>query len=314
MHDARIARPLLPLALGLLLLGACGGGGAGPGDGAPPVAPAVIAFSPTVVPFDFTAGTQAPRFTNETLTLNTDPAYPGKAVVYFDPAAPLDESSFYPGGRPELGIDLDALRWIRFIAGTGWVPVDLDEVDVQPDRVVLTPRAPGGGPAATIATGQYTFVVGAAVRATNGLPIAPAPVYHTFFVGSDPTGPYLRESTPEPDAFVPASELDIVLTMGEGIDGTSLDATSVHVEHLGALAVTTLQAVPGFPRLQVEMDGTTLPTNGHVIVWRARDPFPTSGSIRVTVGNGPVLGGMDLLDLNGLAVPTPQAFQFRATP
>ena len=113
---------------------------------------------------------------------------------------------------------------------------------------------------------------------------------------------------------MPAADRDVIITFNEGIDGTSLDATSIHVEHLGALAATTLEAAPGFPRLVVEDDDETLPTNGHVVRWRARDPFPTSGSIRVTVGNGALLGGTDLLDLNGLASSTVYSFQFRATP
>lgn len=299
-----------------LAIASCGGGGDGEGgpiDGPAPVAPTVIGFSPTVVPYDFPSGTQSARFTSETLTSNTDPSYPGQVVVFFEPGTDLDASSFFVGGRPEFGLDLDALQWLRLVPGTGFVPVALGDIEVLADRIVLTPLGSGGGPG-TISPGQYTVEVGSAGRATNGLAVAPAPVYHTFLVGPDPVGPLLRFSDPARDTFVPASALDIVLTFSEGIDGTSLDVTSIHVEHLGALAATTLQAAPGFPRLVVEDDSATLPTNGHVVRWRARDPFPTSGSIRVTVGNGALLGGMELLDLEGLAMPSVQSFQFRATP
>lgn len=302
------------LLFGLLLgcvacVVACGGGSDG-GDGPAPVAPAVIAFSPTVAPYDMSTGVQAARFTNDTLTLETDPAYPGKIVIFFNAGATLDGDSFFIGRDRLLGLHPDALSQTHAIPGVGFVPLLVD-VEILADRIILTPvdiYAP------TLPPGQYTVRVGPEGLATNGRPVAPAPVFHTFFVDSDAMLPVIRATIPERDATGVSTTAPIIVHFTEGIAQASLDATTIHVEHLGALAVTTLLAAVGHPRMQMDDDGTTLPSNGHTVVWRAQDPFPTSGSIRVTVGNGSALGGNDVLDLNGNEPSGPYVFTFRVGP
>ncbi len=261
-------------------------------------------------PYDLTTGMQLPRFTNAALTMNTDPLHPGKVVVFFDSATSLDADSFYVGRRPALGVDPDALVLWQKAPGIGLLPVPFDALFLS-DRIVLTPT---GGYAPTLPTGQYTVRVGSIGQSLAGLSVAPAPVFHTFFVSSDPIEPYVRATDPGDGAAGVAGDATIIVRFTEGIDASTLDAVSIHVEHLGALAVTTLPAATGYPQMQTDADGATLPSNGHVVHWRARDPLPTSGAIRVTVGNGAALGGTDLLDLNGNAMSLPYAFTFRAGP
>ncbi len=292
----------LALAGFLLGIAACGPGG--DGDGPPLVSPHVVAFSPSVVPYDFTDGSQAPRYTDGSLTVNTDPSHPGHIGIFFDALVPIVPSSFYVGGDPYLGLDLDALRVLMAVPGSGLVPLPV-EAEFAAHHILLTPVT------MPLAPGQYTIVVGTGGRGTNGFPVAPAPVYHTFFVDSDPLGPYVMKTVPAPDEFTPATNRDVLVHFTEGIDGTSVEASSIQAVHLGALQATPIATAVGYPRMQTEIDGSTLPSNGHVLVWRARDPLPTSGSIEVTVSGA---GAPGLRDLNGIPLAAPYTFRFRVSP
>ena len=144
--------------------------------------------------------------------------------------------------------------------------------------------------------------------------MTPTPVLHTFFVGADSFSRGITETSPEDGATGVENLAPIVVRFTEGVRKNSLDAVSIHVVHEGALSPTTLSAAAGYPRMQMDEDAATLPSNGHVVIWRPRDPYPTTGLIRVTIGVGENLGGMALRDLSGNPMVTSYSFTFRVAP
>ena len=287
----------LALLLGCCTLVACGGGSTDPivPDGLPPT---VVQFSPPYAPYDFGTGDQAAVFTNPDLTVGTDPAFPGQIVVFFRTDAALDESSFYVGGNPSLGPDNDAVQLLYLVAGSGWVPV-VTTLTVGADHLAFTP----GASFTPLRVGSYRIEVGTVGLDVEGLAVAPAPVFHAFYVTTDVDAPHAVATSPAPDTLDvphgPASP-DIVIRFGESILSSSVTGLTIEVFDVTAIVSTTqLAPAAGYPRLQVEDDAATLPSNGHVVVWRAQGGFPPDAILRVRVRG--VAGGMSpqvIEDLN----------------
>ena len=287
----------IPLWLGLFLLPL--GCGSGETDGPRPgIAPRVIQFSPAFAEFDLATGAQAAVPTNDALTMNTDPAFPGRAVVYFLAGTVLDEPSFFIAGDPLFGVDLTALSFFRRVTGVGLVPVNYD-LAVFPDHVTLTPLA-GEFP---LASGGYTIRVGPTVRDTSGNPLVSSPVFHTFYVTADPDGPFATKTAPGNGAMGIASGVsspDIVIEFSEGIDSLSVTSTTIFVRDVKGVPMIVPPAA-GYPRLQVVADGTTLPSNGHVVIWRSLAGFPPNTTLELTIqGFDGGATSSQILDLNGV--------------
>ena len=86
------------------------------------------------------------------------------------------------GGNPSLGIDLSALQILRYIPGTGNVPLAADPspsgVIVQSDRIIFTPAV------LPLVDGQYSIGIFANLKSTGGDSVDKTPVFHSFTVGA----------------------------------------------------------------------------------------------------------------------------------
>ncbi len=293
-----------------LLITACGGGSPSSNHIQPPL---VRAFSPFMSPIDFNTLQQTPTFTDGALTVSTDPSYPGKIVIFFQADTTIDGSSVFTGGRKELGVDLSALSILRFIPGSGNVPLALADVDPQSDRIICTPAV------LPLADGQYSIGVFKNIRNTDGKPLVDGPVFHSFTVGAaDSVAPFVVTSTPAnneigigagapapqpPTGGADVAEVrtnifgdtspDVIVRFNEGIDSARVSLSNISVIDAGippALVAAginpSIAPAPSFPQLKSVSDGATLPSNGHEILWRA-DPllggFPFGTIIEVTI-------------------------------
>lgn len=312
------ANLVLPLLVGLLALTpGCGGGGSSGGRVPDPV---VKNFSPFMSPIDFGSLLQNPTFTNSSLTATTDPNYPGKIVIFFQPETSLDARSVFIGGNPALGeVDPAAIQITQEVPGFGNYLIPID-VEVQPDRIICQPLPPysapdgSGGFITNMPQGQYTIGVLDNVRNTDGRRLADAPVYHSFTVGDNDTLPPrvvttkpidgaigVGAGTPPPalppgvpsdsiadvtiNIFGPTSP-DVIIRFSEGMSATSVGATNFSVLDAGSLAQTILAPAPGYPKLKSQEDQATLPSNGHEVIWRpdpATGGFPFGTDIQMTV-------------------------------
>jgi hypothetical protein len=291
----------------LLVFGAgCGGGGAG-GHVQEPV---VRNFSPLMSPIDFANLVQNPTFTNQSLTVSTDPNYPGLIVVFFQADTDLDPRSVFIGGNPALGeVDPAAIQITQEVPGGGnqLIPID---VTVLPDRILCQPLPPysvsdgAGGFITNLPLGQYTVGVLRNVKNTEGRQLRDAPVFHSFTVGDNDTLPPRVVTTspidnavnvgagtlpPAPPIGLPGSSIadvtvnifgavspDVIIRCSEGIAAASVSSTNIQVQDAGAIVPggvpPTLPPAAGFPKLKSQEDQQTLPSNGHEIIWRP-DPF-----------------------------------------
>lgn len=299
-------RGLLLLAL-ILWAAGCGGGSA---STTPIAAPFVTAFSPYASPIDFDTMVQNPTYTDGHLTVSTNASYPGKIVIFFVPDTELDPASVFVGGRAELGVDLSALQITRFIPGTGNVAIGLAEVQVERDRIVCTPAI------MPLADGQYAIAVLDGVRSTAGDRLVGGPVYHSFTVGTtDTVSPFVIGSSPadgetgvgagapppsvsdangdladiRTNIFGPTSP-DVTVVFNEGIDASTVTLSNVTTVNSSwppaAGPPPVIAPAPGFPKLKSVADGSTLPSNGHEILWRA-DPltggFPFGSIVEISL-------------------------------
>ena len=293
-----------------LLITACGGGSSSDKHIQPPL---VRAFSPFMSPIDFNTLQQTPTFTDNALTVSTDPSYPGKIVIYFQADTQLDPASVFTGGRPELGVDLSALSILRFIPGSGNVPLALADVTVETDRIICTPAV------LPLTDGQYSIGVFKNIRNVAGKQLVDGPVFHSFTVGAaDAVAPFVVTSSPanneigigagSPPPTPPtggadvadvrtnifgATSPDVTVRFNEGIQSARVTLSNVIVIDAGippALVAAgvnpTIAPAPTFPKLKSVSDGATLPSNGHEILWRA-DPnyggFPFGTIVEATV-------------------------------
>jgi len=298
LSASRIAGACL-VVFAALLATACGGGGADSDDHIQP--PLVRAFSPFMSPFDYNTLQQAPTFTDGNLTVSTDPSYPGKIVIYFQADTAVDPASVFTGGQPSLGVDLSALSILRFVPGSGNVPLALAEVTVEPDRIICTPAV------LPLTDGQYSIGVFKNIRNTDGISLVDGPVFHSFTVGAaDSVAPFVVTTSPanneigigagappptfgiggrevadvRTNIFGPTSP-DITVRFNEGIQSARVQISNFSVIDAGippALVAAgvnpTIAPDATYPKLKSVSDGATLPSNGHEIVWR---PDPTFG-------------------------------------
>ena len=306
---SRIAGACL-VVFAALLITACGGGSSSSKHIQPPL---VRAFSPFMSPIDFNTLQQTPTFTDGALTVSTDPSYPGKIVIYFQSDTVLNPASVFTGGRPELGVDLSALSILRFIPGSGNVPLALADVTVEPDRIICTPAV------LPLVDGQYSVGVFKNIRNTDGKSLVDGPVFHSFTVGAaDTVAPFVVTSDPAnneigigagaPAPMPPSGAADVAevrtnifgdtsppvtVRFNEGIQSARVSISNISVIDAGippaliAAGVNpSIAPAPTFPKLKSVSDGATLPSNGHEILWQA-DPnlggFPFGTIIQVTV-------------------------------
>jgi hypothetical protein len=333
------------------------GGAAACGGGAPSShvqQPVVRAFSPFLSPIDFNNLQQNPTFTDGMLTVSTDPAYPGKIVIYFQDDTTLDPASIFLGGIPALGLDPSSVQVLRFIPGTGNVPLPLHPdpnmaVVITKSRIVVTP-SPAVMP---LPAGQYEIGVFKNVKNTEGKGLFGGPVFHSFTVGAadgvrpfvvtsfpvnnqvgvgagappptPPAGPAQTVADVRTNIFGPTSP-DIVIRFNEAIDAATVNLNNIQVVDAGAFvpgggAPPAIAPAAGFPKLKSEVDGATLPSNGHEIVWRAdtlTGGFPFGTIVQVTLAGEDVdpvtmmpTNPNPIADLAGNKMETSFAFQFQ---
>jgi len=295
-------------------------------------APAVVGFSPFASPTDPTTGQIRPTFTSSDLTINAHPAHRGKIVVFFRPGTRLDPASIFLGGDPALGIDMSALQVLQYIPGTGNVPLTPARggVEIRDDAIVFTPAH------MPLANGQYSVAVFAKVHGVEGATLETSPVFHSFTVGAaDTVAPALVTTAPVNGAprvgaglahpavagiaVVGAQSPDIVIRFSEPISSATVSTRTIQVVDAGAFIPAggpppAIAPAPGFPRLKSLADGTSLPSNGFEIVWRADTsagglPFGTQVQVTV-VGSDGGLNPAPLRDLGGNALPQSYVFRF----
>jgi hypothetical protein len=296
---------------------ACGGGGA---PGSPSSAntphPMVRQFSPTMSPIDLNTGQANPTYTDPFLNVGTDPAYPGKIVVFFQADTRIDPASVFIGGNPALGIDLSALQILQYLGpSTGNVPLQPapNGVQVLDDRIIFTPAT------LPLPLGQYSVGVFANLKSIEGDAVQQAPVFHSFTVGTvDNLQPVVVTTSPgngqqnvgagvpppPPPANIPASSIadvrttifglttpDIIIRFNESIESSSVSSNTVQVVDAGAFVPgggnpPPVLPAPGFPKLKSALDQASMPSNGHEIVWRADPAFgglPFGTQVQVTL-------------------------------
>lgn len=296
---------VLLLALALMLP-ACGGGA----GGTKVDDPIVRAFSPFLSPIDFDTLQQNPTYTDGDLTVSTDPNYPGKIAIFFEPGTEIASSSIFVGGDPGLGVDLAALAITRFIPGTGPIELALSEVEVHADRIICTPAT------MPLADGQYSVAVEKGIQNTQGKSLLNGPVLHSFTVGAaDTVAPFVIVTSPINNAegvgagapavqptgqaetsadiqtaiFGPTSP-DVTIRFNEPLDSTRVlsNINNISVANTGFPGVVPPPIAPaaGFPMLKSHDDSSTLPSNAHEILWRADEAsggFPFGTIIEVTL-------------------------------
>ena len=301
-------RMLLGTALAVFatFLAGCGGGSGSSGHVQEPV---VRNFSPLMSPIDFARLLQNPTFTNSALTVSTDPNYPGKLVIFFQDETRLDPTSVFTGGNPALGSDPAAIQVTREVPGSGneLIPID---ITVEADRIICQPLPPysapdgAGGFITNLPDGQYTIGLLDGIRNTEGKGMPASPVFHSFTVGaSDDLAPRVVTTTPvngaegigagtpppAPPSHLPTESIaevttaifgptspDIVLRFSEGIQSPSVTVGNIDVIDAGAPGAPAVAPAASFPKLKSEEDRSTLPSNGHEVIWR---PDPTTGGL-----------------------------------
>ena len=323
----------------------CGGGAPGSPAGANVPHPLVRQFSPTMSPIDFSTGLANPTYTDGMLTVSTDPAYPGKICVFFQARTKIDPATVFVGGNPALGIDLSALRILRFVEGLGGnVPLlplaGPSGVIVQDDRIIFTPAT------LPLPDGQYSVEVFANLKSVEGDSVDQTPVFMSFTVGAldtvapkvDVTSPIngatgvgagVPPPTPPSGAtgvadvrtaiFGPTSP-DILVRFTESIAAATVTVSNVQVIDAGAFvpgggAPPPIAPAPGFPKLKSQLDMSSLPSNGFEIVWRADPvvgglPFGTQVAVTI-VGSDSGLNGAPITDRTGNKLKDSFGFQFQ---
>jgi hypothetical protein len=335
-------RTALSLAVVSALATGCGGGVGGSAASKNVPHPLVRQFSPTMSPIDFATGQANPTFTDGNLLVNTDPAYPGKICIFFQTATAIDPNSVFIGGNPTLGIDLSALQILRYIPGTGNVPLAAaaNGVEVQNDRIIFTPAA------LPLPDGQYSIGVFANLKSVEGDPVDQTPVFHSFTVGSaDKISPVVVVTNPvnaatgvgagvpppQPPSgvtgvadvrtaiFGPTSP-DIIIRFSESIAASSVNTSTVQVVDAGAFipgggAPPAIAPAPGFPKLKSALDGSSLPSNGFEVVWRAdavAGGLPFGTQVQVTmIGSDGGANGAPITDRSGNPLLVSYQFQFQ---
>lgn len=271
----------------------------------PPPPPTVQSFSPFVSPIDFGSKQQNPTFTNAALTVSVAADAQGVLRIVFDPAVPVDRASFFLGGNEFLGPDPEALQVARVVLQTGLVPLPITAVvESSPNVFDLTV----GPPAFPMVDGGYRIRLGAGLKSKDGAALA-EPVFHSFVVGaSDTVAPAVVTSFPNAgDTDVPAGadSPDIVIQMTESIAASSVGSATFTVTD-----ESTGKAVPGaagHPVLRSFVQGTTLPSNAHELVWSPHPNlggFPAGTTIRVTVNGLEDTSGTSMLGLYSFTFDT----------
>ncbi len=311
------------LAMAMLVV-ACGGGS----DGPKVTAPLVRGFSPVVSPMDFNTLQQNPTFTDGLLTTSTDPNYPGKIVIFFQADTVLDPRSVFVGGDPSLGVDLSSLAVLQYVPGTGNVRLPLASVQVEADRIICTPAT------LPLQNGQYSIGVFDNITNINGKNMIEGPVFQSFSVGAaDTVAPFVVTSSPvdgaigigagapapqppggsgagvadvQTNIFGPTSP-DLFIRFNEGIDSARVTVNNISVINAGfppaAGPPPSILPAPSYPQLVSVEDSSTLPSNGHEVVWR---PDPLQGGFPFgTIIECAVVGAYDTqanadLDPDGL--------------
>lgn len=334
---------IFPMAATLVainsLLTGCGGGGniSGSPASANVPHPLVRQFSPTMSPINIDTGQANPTYTDGNLLSSTDPLYPGKICVFFQSKTKIDPKSVFIGGNPALGIDLSALQILQYIPGTGNVPLAAANVQVLDDRIIFTPAT------LPLANGQYSVGVFANLKSVEGDSVDKTPVFHSFNVGAiDTIAPIvvvttpinaatgIGAGTPPPAAqpgqtnvasvrtaiFGPTSP-DVIIQMSETIDAATINPNTIVAVDAGAAAAVppVIPPAPGFPKLKSMLDGSSLPSNGFEIVWRA-DPqtggLPFGTQVQVTVvGSDGGVNAAPIRDRSGVKLATSYVFQFQ---
>ena len=333
--------PFLKTAVALVaasgLATGCGGGGSAPGENVPH--PLVRQFSPTMSPINIDTGQANPTYTDGMLLGSTDPSYPGKIVIFFQTATKLDPASVFIGGNPALGIDLSALQILQYIPGTGNIPLApaTNGVVIQDDRIIFTPAT------LPLPNGQYSIGVFANLKSIEGDPVDKTPVFHSFNVGiADTIAPVVVVTNPvnaatgigagvAPPAAQPGqtnvadvrttifgpTSPDVIIRMSETIDSATISPNTVVVVDAGAVAAVppVIPPEPGFPKLKSLLDGSSLPSNGFEIIWRADAqvgglPFGTQVQVTV-IGSDAGLNAAPIRDRSGVRLAVSYVFQFQ---
>jgi hypothetical protein len=287
------------------------GGGSSPDDNVQH--PLVRQFSPTMSPIDLNSGQANPTFTDGNLTVSTDPAYPGKIVIFFNAGTQIDPASVFLPGDPARPLDPSSVQILRYIPGTGDValPAAPNGIQVLADRIIFTPAS------LPLPDGQYSIGVFGNLRSTDGDAVDQFPIFHSFTVGAtDTISPEIVTTTPANGAsgvgagvaapapqpgtsgvadvrtiiFGPTSP-DIVIRFNESIAAASVAPNTVNVVDAGAFvpgggAPPAVPFAPGFPKLKSQLQLSSLPSNGFEVVWRADPAFgglPFGTTVKVTV-------------------------------
>lgn len=343
---------LFTTALALVAIaGLMAGCGVGGGKNTHVDRPVVRSFSPFLSPLDLNSLLQNPTFTNGALTVSTDPAYPGKVVIFFQEDTEIDPASVFLGGSSALGVDPSSLQFTQEIPGTGNVLVPV-HVTVEADRIILQPQGPtyatGTGPGAitNLPDGQYTVGVFDNVRNTEGKGLVQGPVFHTFTVGTaDTITPRVLTTSPvngakDVGAGAPAqtgppgfedtvasvttnifgpTTPDVIVRFTEGVKSSSITANNISVINAGP-GGGLIPPAAGFPKLKSLEDLATLPSNGHEAIWRAdttaNPGFPFGAQIQVSVegalaADGTTVNPAPITDLADNQMENTFQFQFQ---
>lgn len=336
----RFAKAAVALSVVGSVVTACGGGAPGspPENNVPH--PLVRQFSPTMSPIDFDSGQANPTYTDGLLTQNTDPAYPGKIVVFFN-ATTLDAASAFQGGDPGQQLDPNAVL-IQRATSLGNVVLDAAPggVQVLADRIVFTPAT------MPLPDGQYSVAIFGNLKSVEGDSVDKVPAFHAFTVGTTDSVPPMVVTTspangasgvgagvPAPTApsgtigvgdvrtaiFGPTSP-DIVIRFSEPISSTTVTPNTVSVVDASAFvpgggAPPAVPFAPGFPKLKSQMELSSLPSNGFEVIWRA-DPatggLPFGATVQVTVvGSDGGANSSPIADRSGNQMAASYVFQFQ---
>ncbi len=204
---------LVVIAATSLLVTGCGGIGGSPASDHVD-RPVVRSFSPFLSPIDFANLQQNPTFTNNALTVSTDPRFPGEIVINFQEDTAILFSSLFLGGSPALGVDPSALQVTQEIPGVGNIQIAIEileptapytdpvtglpVVPIQPlDHIIrcqpLPPFANAGpnnnasGWVTSMPDGQYTIAAFKNIKNTENKEMVKGPVFHAFTVGAKDT-------------------------------------------------------------------------------------------------------------------------------
>src|SRR5262245_6098991 len=325
-------------AVALVAAVGCGGGAPGSPASANVPHPLVRQFSPTMSPIDFNTGLANPTFTDGMLTVSTDPAYPGKIVVFFQSETKIDPKTVFIGGNPALGIDLSAFQVLQDIPGTGLVPLPAAAVTVLDDRIIFTPAT------LPLPDGQYSVGIFSNLKSVEGDPVDKAPVFHSFTVGkidtirpvvvvTNPvdhqTGVGAGLPPPAPPSGVPASSVadvrtaifgptspDIYVRFSETIAAWSVNPNNVSMTIASQTQGPPLiLPPPGFPKLGSQLNQPSLPSNCFEDVSRggpAAGGLPFGSQIHVKLSGEDVNpNSSPIRDRSGNRMLTSFTFQFQ---